>query len=309
MALGRLNPEGLLDGGMKVYPRLARVALSKVGKELDMGVEEAAASVVRIANSMMSKILHIVSVERGFDPRSFTLVAFGGAGPMHACALAEALGVGEIIVPPNPGMFSAFGLLTADLFHDYARSVVVNASDLDAVEAEELYCEMEGEGRATLGVEGVEPHAMGFQRRMDLRYMGQSYELTVDMPAGGGGFSGCVEAFHMRHEEIYGYSAPKEPVEVINLRLRAIGRTPKPSLARLGQVSGKPMPFMRRLAYFEGPNSWVETPVYSRGDLGSGAVLEGPVIIEQYDSTTVVYPEWGASVDAFGVMRLGRGRQ
>ena len=309
MALGRLNPEGLLGGGMKVYPRLARVALSRVGKRLDMGVEKAAASIVRIANSMMSKILHIVSVERGFDPRRFTLVAFGGAGPMHACALAEALGVGEIIVPPNPGMFSAFGLLTADLFHDYARSVVVNASDLDAVEAEKLFCEMEGEGRAALGAEGVEPQVMGFQRQMDLRYMGQSYELTVDVPADGGGFSDCVEAFHLRHEEIYGYSAPKEPVEVISLRLRAIGKTPKPSLARLGPVSGKPTPFMRRLAYFEGPNSWVETPVYSRSTLGSGVELAGPAIIEQYDSTTVVYPGWEASVDAFGVMRLRRDRQ
>jgi len=294
------------DGDMKVYPRLARLALSKVGKELDMGVEEAAASIVRIANSVMSKILHIVSVERGFDPRKFALVAFGGAGPMQACALAEALGVGEIIVPPNPGMFSAFGLLTADLFHDYARSTVVNASELDAVEANELFREMEEEGRAALEAEGVEPHAMGFQRQMDLRYRGQSYELTVDVPADGGGLGGCVEAFHLRHEEIYGYSAPKEPVEVINLRLRAIGRTPKPSLARLGQVSGKPTPSMRRLAYFEGPDSWVETPVYSRGDLGSGVVFEGPVIIEQYDSTTVVYPGWVVSVDDFGVMRLRR---
>jgi N-methylhydantoinase A len=277
MALGRLNPEGLLDGGMKVYPRLARVALSRVGRGLDMGVEEVSASILRIANSMMSKILHIVSVERGFVPRKFSLVAFGGAGPMHACALAEALGVGDVFVPPNPGMFSAFGLLTADLFHDYARSVVVNASDLDTVEAEELYREMEGEGKAALDAEGVEPSAMGFQRQMDLRYVGQSYELTVDVPSGAG-FAGCVEAFHSRHEEIYGYSAPKEPVEVINLRLRAVGRTPKPSLARLGQVLGEPTPSMRRLAYFEGPDSWVETPVYRRGDLGSGVLLEGPVM-------------------------------
>ena len=136
--------------------------------------------------------------------------------------------------------------------------------------------------------------------------MGQSYELTVDVPAEGGGFSGCVEAFHLRHEEIYGYSAPKEPVEVISLRLRAIGRTPKPSLAKVEQDLGKPKPFIRRLAYFEGPDSWVETPVYSRSALGSGVELAGPAIIEQYDSTTVVYPHWEASVDSFGVMRLRR---
>jgi len=306
MALGRLNPESLLDGGMKVYPRLARVALSRVAKGLEMGVEEVSTSIVRIANSMMSKILHIVSVERGFDPRRFTLVAFGGAGPMHACALAEALGVRDVIIPLNPGMFSAFGLLTADLFHDYARSVVVNASDLDAVEAEELFLEMEGEGRAALEAEGVESQAMGFQRQMDLRYRGQSYELTVDVPMDAGGFGACIEAFHVRHEEIYGYSAPGEPVEVINLRLRAVGRTPKPSLARLEQATGEPTPSMRRLAYFEGPHSWVETPVYRRGALGSGVELEGPAIVEQYDSTTVVYPGWGVSVDGFGVMRLRR---
>ena len=304
MALGRLNPEALLDGGMKVYPRLARVALSRVGRELGMGVEEVSASIVRIANSLMSKILHIVSVERGFDPRRFTLVAFGGAGPMHACALAEDLGVGDVIVPPSPGMFSAFGLLTADLFHDYARSVVVEVSDLDEAEAEGLFREMEGEGRAALASEGVEPEAMAFRRQVDLRYVGQSYELTVDV--GDGELGGCVGAFHTRHEEIYGYSAPGEPVEVINLRLRAVGRTPKPGLSRLEPASGAPVPFMKRLAYFEGPHSWVETPVYRRGDLGSGVELEGPAIVEQYDSTTVVYPGWGASVDGFGVMRLRR---
>jgi len=306
MALGRLNPEALLDGGMKVYPRLARVALSRVAKELDMGIEEVSASIVRIANSIMSKILHIVSVERGFDPRRFTLVAFGGAGPMHACALAEALGVRDVVVPPSPGMFSAFGLLTADLFHDYARSVVVNAVDLDEVEAEGLYLEMEGEGRSALEAEGVESTAMGFQRQMDLRYRGQSYELTVDVLTDAGGLGACIEAFHVRHEEIYGYSAQGEPVEVINLRLRAVGRTPKPSLTRLGQVSGTPSPSMRRLAYFEAPHSWVETPVYRRGALGPGVELEGPAIVEQYDSTTVVYPGWGVSVDDFGVMRLRR---
>jgi N-methylhydantoinase A len=306
MALGRLNPEALLDGGMKVYPRLARVALSKVARELDMGVEEVSASIVRIANSMMSKILHIVSVERGFDPRKFSLVAFGGAGPMHACALAEALDVRDVMVPPSPGMFSAFGLLTADIFHDYARSVVVDSSGLDEEEAEELYIQMEGEGRAALEAEGVEPQAMVFRRQMDLRYMGQSYELTVDLPSDGGGFGGCVEAFHLRHEEIYGYSAPGEPVEVVNLGLRAIGKIPKPSLAGLRHVSGAPTPSMRRLAYFEGPHLWVETPVYRRDALGPGVELQGPAIVEQYDATTVVYPDWGVSVDDYGVMRMRR---
>ena len=311
LVLGRLNPVSLLGGDMRIYPRLARLAVKRLGDGLGVGVEEAAAGVVRIADSMMSKILRIVSVERGFDPRRFALVAFGGAGPMHACPLAEELQISDIVIPPNPGMFSALGLLTADLFHDYSRACVRRADEADPDTVEGLFAEMEHEGRETLLAEGVEPGGMRFRRQLDLRYLGQSYELTVDVgaPFDGDALPSCTEAFHGRHSEIYGYSAAGEPVEIVNVRMRAIGAIPKPRLAESGARAEVAEPVGRRLVYFEGSDSWLETPVYERGDLGPGSAVEGPSIIEQYDSTTVVYPGWMASVDGYGVLRLRREAQ
>lgn len=309
LVLGRLNPENLLDGSMRIYQRNARLSLKKLGVELDMGVEEVAASVVRISNSMMSKILRIVSVERGFDPRRFTLVAFGGAGPMHACPLAAELDIQDILVPPNPGMFSALGLLTADLFQDYSRPLVSKIDDVDSSGINAAFEEMEEEGRVALLSEGVESGDISLHRRIDLRYLGQSYELTIDANVAPGDelISSVASRYHKRHEEIYGYSAPDETVEVVNIRLRAIGLMAKPCFAERAGPHDYEGSVDRRLVYFEDDNSWVETPVYSRSSIGEGFSREGPAVIEQYDSTTVVYPGWDIRVDRFGVLHLRRG--
>jgi N-methylhydantoinase A len=309
LVLGRLNPENLLDGSMRIYQRNARLSLKKLGVELDMGVEEVAASVVRISNSMMSKILRIVSVERGFDPRRFTLVAFGGAGPMHACPLAAELDIQDILVPPNPGMFSALGLLTADLFQDYSRPLVSKIDDVDSSGINAAFEEMEEEGRVALLSEGVESGDISLHRRIDLRYLGQSYELTIDANVAPGDelISSVASRYHKRHEEIYGYSAPDETVEVVNIRLRAIGLMAKPCFAERAGPHDYEGSVDKRLVYFEDDNSWVETPVYSRSSIGEGFSREGPAVIEQYDSTTVVYPGWNIRVDRFGVLHLRRG--
>jgi N-methylhydantoinase A len=309
LVLGRLNPENLLDGSMRIYQRNARLSLKKLGVELDMGVEEVAASVVRISNSMMSKILRIVSVERGFDPRRFTLVAFGGAGPMHACPLAAELDIQDILVPPNPGMFSALGLLTADLFQDYSRPLVSKIDDVDSSGINAAFEEMEEEGRVALLSEGVESGDISLHRRIDLRYLGQSYELTIDANVAPGDelISSVASRYHKRHEEIYGYSAPDETVEVVNIRLRAIGLMAKPCFAERAGPHDYEGSVDKRLVYFEDDNSWVETPVYSRSSIGEGFSREGPAVIEQYDSTTVVYPGWDIRVDRFGVLHLRRG--
>jgi N-methylhydantoinase A len=308
LVLGRLNPGSLLGGEMEIKPELAGKAAKRLGKKLGMEPEETAASVVRIADSLVSQILRIVSVERGFDPRRFTLVAFGGAGPMHACSLAKGLEIDEIVVPPNPGMFSALGLLTADLFHDLSRALITRVEGADAGEAEALFEEMEAEGSEILSSEGVAPGDMRLRRQMDLRYYGQSYEITVDYPGGPleDRIPRAVKAFHGRHGEIYGYSDEDEPVELVNLRLRAAGLIRKPELREIPQGSGRPSPAGVRPVYFEGPDTWVETPIYERGDLGAGSVFQGPAIVEQYDSTTVVYPGWRGELDRFGVLNLRR---
>jgi len=308
LILGRLNPLGLLKGEMRIHPERARQTFQRLCGLLGTGVEETAVSVIRIANSMMSKILRIVSVERGFDPRRFTLVAFGGAGPMHACALAEELEIGSIVVPPNPGMFSALGLLTADLFHDYTRPLMEGADDIDPEAVETCFREMEEEGREVLAREGVASEEMQLLRRLDLRYLGQSYELAVDVhaPFDEDTMRSAIAAFHRRHREVYGYNVEREPIEVVNVRLRVVGTIPKPRLRELPIRRGEAHPVSRRPVYFEGTD-WVEAPVYERESMGRGGTLTGPAIVEQYDATTVIYPSWRAAVDRFGNLILGRG--
>ena len=305
--LGRLNPGNLLSGGMSIYPDKGKAALEELGGKVGLDAEEAAVSIVRIANSMMGKILRIVSVERGYDPRGFTLVAFGGAGPMHVCALAEELEVGKIVVPPNPGMFSALGLLTADMFHDYTRPVIKPVSTVDPRKIEKAYLEMEAEGGETLSTEGVPAAKMSFFRQADLRYLGQTYELTIRAPkkVDGESLAETVIGFHKRHTEAYGYSAESEPVELVSLRLRAIGTIPKPDLK--GGDRGEAKASGTRRVYFETDGGWAETPVYQRRE-GWKEGITGPAIIEQYDATTVVYPGWRVETDEVGNLDLGRAK-
>jgi N-methylhydantoinase A len=206
-------------------------------------------------------------------------------------------------------MFSALGLLTADLFHDYFQAFVIKSDDADTAAMSRILGDMESEGRETLLTEGVEPTEMRFLRQLDLRYFGQSYELSVDVdrPMDQEALRRGVESFHGRHEEIYGYSAPSEPVEIVNIRFRAVGVIPKPRLKENDSRGGEATPIGRRLVYFGG-DSWKETPVYHRGGVPPGSGFEGPAIIEQYDATTVVYPGWDVTIDAFGILRLKRER-
>ncbi len=306
LLLGRLNPDSLLSGGMDIYPKKAEKALGELGSKLGMSEEEIAVSIIRIANSMMGKILRIVSVERGYDPRDFTLVAFGGAGPMHVCALAEELDIPKIIVPSNPGMYSALGLLMADLFHDYTYPVVKRVTLVDPTEIETTYRGMEAEGREMLRKEGISTNKMSFLRQADFRYLGQSFEITVQAPkkVERDSLAATIIGFHKRHLETYGYSAENEPVELVNLRLRAIGVISKPSLTK--QTGSKePVKTATRRVYFETSGDWVETPVYER-DENSRVVFDGPAILEQYDATTVVYPGWKIETDSIGNIVLGR---
>jgi len=305
LILGRLNPDSLLGGDMKIHPRLAEEALKALASGLDISPEKAAVSVVRIANSMMSKILRIVSVERGCDPRRFTLAAFGGAGPMHACALAEELKIEQIIIPPSPGMFSALGLLTADLFHDYTRPVIKDARDTDPAELENLYREMETEGTATLSQEGIPENRRSHRRTLDIRYRGQGYELNVDTqePATRSSITESIKAFHAKHREIYGYSAQEEPVEIVNSKLRVVGLLEKPKQKRRQKNRSDLTPDHRN-TYFESLGEWMDTEVHQRSSLNG--IREGPAVIEQYDATTVVYPGWSYTPDEYSNLILRR---
>ncbi len=306
LVIGRLNPNYLLGGKMKIHRELAERALKeKICAETGLSMEKAAMGIIKIANSEMAKILRIVSVERGYDPRIFNMIAFGGAGPMHACPLAEELGISRIIVPLNPGLFSALGLLTSNLSHSFSRAIMEKAHEIDVERVEEVFEGMESKGKEILVREGVQEGEIIYLREMDVRYVGQSYELTVTVPKPltQGTLELVKEMFHEKHRSVYGYSVRGEDVEFVNARLTAIGKLGKPKL--MEKEAKKPgginvSPETIRPVFFEEADGYIDCPVYLREKLPNGFMVSGPAILEQYDTTTVVYPKWDAEIDKYG---------
>jgi len=302
LVLGMLNPAGLSGGEMRLYPELAEKAIrEKIAKPMDISPVQAAHGILKIVNGHMMRALNLVSIERGYDPRSFTMLVFGGAGPMHAPFLAEELGIARIIIPPAPGVFSALGLILADFRHDFVRSVMKEASEIDTTSLERIFNEIENEATEILQDEGFAREEIVLERELALRYVGQSYEILVPM---GRDFEASVEAFHARHREVYGYAAEEEPVEVVSAHLVAMGITKKPKFKRVPISHAMPnAPMSKREVFFE-ETGWTETPIYSRDALRAGNKVEGPAIIEQYDSTSVIPPRWSAVVDEFSNLVL-----
>jgi len=313
LILGRLNQKYLLGGKMKVFRELSEKAFrDKISAKIGVEVEEAALGAIEIANTVMSKVLRIVTVERGLDPRDFVLVAFGGAGPMHACALAEDLEISKIIVPAYPGMFSAVGLLVTDFKHTFVRSIRKIVDEIDPVELETIFGELEAKGREILRSEGVLDDQIVIRRTADMRYESQGYELsiTVNNPVDENEIKELKKRFHEVHHLTYGYKVEEEAVEIVNVRMECVGLTEKPKLkvqeCKLEENIEEAM-IEKRTIYFENEEQWLETPVYLKDKLREGSVVFGPAIIEQYDSTIVVYPEWVAKVDSYSNVLLSRG--
>jgi len=305
--LRRLNPRALLDGAFPIDAERSRVAVESVAAPVSGDVERAAAGIVALVDAEMAKVLRIVSVERGHDPRDFTLLAFGGGGPLHACAVAADIGVARVVVPPMPGVFSAYGLLAADVRVTAVRSIVAPATAETWTRTRKLFDALAREGDAALGEQGVAKADRSFLRELDLRYVGQSTELVVTAPKS---LEDAVEAFHVRHEQRYGFAARQDPVEIVTARVVGIGTTPKPRLIAAA-APAKRAPEQRALRerreVFDG-NTFVETPVYARALLRPGDVFDGPAVIEQYDATTYVAPSWSARVDPFGNLVMENGR-
>jgi N-methylhydantoinase A len=307
LVLGRLNPGYLLGGGVQLDAAAAREAIEeRCARPLGLDVVTAANGIVEIANTAMVNALRLVSVQHGYDPRDFMLVAFGGAGPVHANRLAAETEIGTTLVPLSAGTTSAMGLLVTDLKREYTAPVMTRADSVDQSALEATYIRLEGEGRKDLEREGVSPEEISFSRHMDMRYVGQSFELTVELPgddALGSDVAAGVSAFHEQHERVYGHNAPGEPVEFVNSRLTAIGRIAKPRLreiARGGNGSLEGALKSTRPVYFSESGGFVDCPVYDRYDLQSEIRIEGPAIIEEFDTTTVLHPAYSASVDEFG---------
>ena len=308
LVLGRLNPNYFLGGEIDLDPTAAQRAIEQhCAQPLDMDLVEAAHGIVEIANTAMVNALRLVSVQRGYDPRDFALVAFGGAGPAHANRLAALTEIPVAIIPQSPGTASALGLLVTDLKHDYATTHIQRLDQVVPQALEQTFRELEAQGRETLGREGMAEMAMDFRRQVDLRYVGQSHELTLPLttealdPAQ---LDQLLEQFHRTHDRAYGFSAPGEDVELVSVRLSAIGQIAKPALAPLAKATGEATAKGQRPVYFAESKGFVDCPVYDRYALGAGAVVQGPAIVEEIDSTTVVHPQYQVRVDDVGQMVL-----
>ncbi len=306
LILGRLG-EALAGGEVRVREDLAVKAFrERVCGPAGLSLEEAAYGVIKLANTEMGRAIRIATVEKGYDPREFTLIAFGGAGPMHACELAEELGVAKVVIPQAPGVFSALGLLLADYRHEFKASVLKSVTELSDEELEEIYASLEAKALETLSREGVSKDDVILIRYADLRYVKQSYELSVEAPrpVPKGGVARLREAFDRRHEEVYGYSMRDEAM-VVKVRVTAVGRVRKPSLRILRECAGGGGDALVgvRKAFF-GREGWVEAKVLRRAALPPGSVIAGPALIEEYDSVTVVPPGWSCRVDGLGNLLL-----
>jgi N-methylhydantoinase A len=307
VVLGWLNRDALLGGGLKIDLAAAeRAVATDVAERFGLSVREAAARIVEVVNSNMAQALRIVSVERGHDPREFSLIAFGGAGPVHAVALAEELAIPEVIIPPAPGAFSALGLVATDLKRDYARTLYADLARVEPARVGEAFAAMEAAGAAMLEAASVPTERRGLVRSADVRYRRQAYELTLPVEDGAvtrAMLERLAAAFHEKHAQTYGHANPAESVQLVNLRLTAVGKLAD---LKLAQPSDPGQARVRQREVWFAATGFVPADVHWRNGLMAGAAIAGPAIIEALDSTTVVPPGWIARVDALGYIRLTR---
>jgi N-methylhydantoinase A len=252
----------------------------------------------------MAHALRIVSIERGYDPQEFSLIAFGGAGPVHAVALAKELQIPEVIVPPSPGAFSALGLVASDLKRDYSRTLYADLATIDPSRVADVMVGMEQAGREMLQTALVPVDRQVLLRHADVRYRRQAYELTVPIAEDAitrATLDELAEAFHARHEQTYGHANRSERVQLVNLRLTALGRLPVPPLTHRGDPA-RARERIRDVWFAD--VGMVPTPVHWRDGLAHGRNIAGPAIIEAMDSTTVVPPRWQARIDKRGYIRI-----
>jgi N-methylhydantoinase A len=309
VVLGYLDREALLGGDLRIDLAAAERAIdAAIAKPLGLSVPEAAARIIEVVNSNMAQALRIVSIERGHDPQEFSLIAFGGAGPVHAISLAEELQIPEVIVPPAPGAFSALGLVASDLKRDYSRTLYADLASIEPGRVDEVFAAMEQAGRDMLRAAKVPVERQALLRQADVRYRRQAYELTVpiaDGPITRETLDDLAEAFHAKHAQTYGHANRAERVQLVNLRATALGRQPDLVLAQRAEPARAQT--RSREVWFANAG-FTPTPVHWRDGLVAGTRITGPAIIESMDSTTVIPPSWNAHIDDLGYIFLSRER-
>lgn len=309
LVLGRL-PAQLIGGGIALDVERARQGIADLAAKLgqDMSVEQLASGIIEIANWNQANMIRQMTIQRGIDPREFALLSFGGSGPAQSPAVMDLLDMDACIVPPNPGNLSAFGLLAVDWRSDHIQTHVVAEDAIDTGEIAAIYGRLETEACETLVRDGLDPAHHRYVREADVRYVGQSMEVRVQVPSGpfdASTVAALIDAFHAAHEKTFGYAyRGEQKIELVNLCLSGFGTIERPSLPRLAADGGAASPKGSRSVYFDGGRR--DTPVYDRADLPAGTRIEGPAIVEEFGSTTVVFPGQNASVDDHGIIVVRR---
>ena len=309
LLLGYLDQQSLLGGDLPIDHAAATAAVhTRLARPLGVDTRTAAAAVIDIVNHGMAEALKIVSVQRGHDPRDFVLAAFGGAGPLHAAALASELGIVEVICPPIPGAFSALGLVATDLKRDYVQTLFITAETADPAALEAAFLALENKGFAMLDHAGIAPEHRRFERGVDARYERQSYELTIPVPPqpiDQTSLQKIAEAFHARHLQTYGHDNRTEPVKIVNIRVAAIGMIPPLIIRDIPADVGTEVIKSRRQLWFRETGE-VDAPIYDRRWMPLGLKVTGPAVIESLESTILVPPRWHANVIEDGFVVLTR---
>lgn len=312
LLLGYLDQGSLLSGDLPIDVAAAeRAVKSRLAEPLGVDVRTAAAGVIDIVNHAMSEALKIVSVERGHDPRDFSLIAFGGAGPMHAAALAEELQIAEVVCPPIPGAFSALGLVGTDLKRDYVRTFYATTAQADPAALERDFAALVAEGAAMLDRANVPQERRRFLRTVDARYARQSYELSVTVPDGPidtAAVAAIAAGFHERHRQTYGHDNRAEPVQIVNIRVSAVGLIPPLRIRQETAGEHRDPVKGRRTVWFRSTGA-VDATIYNRAHIAAGWSADGPAVIESLESTILVRPGWTATMDGDGFILLKRQRK
>ena len=308
IVLGRL-PGALLGGALPLNKDAAAAALASFGQSRGLDAVHSARGILEIATHNMCGAIRRISVQRGHDPKDYVLFAMGGAGPLHAADLAVLLGMRTIVVPPQPGLAAALGLLVADVKDDFVQAFGLHEDALDVERAQAIFATLEDAALRFLADERVPEIRRRVQRHIDMRYAGMSNEITVEIAPGPiteALLRQAIDAFHDQFHRLSGHSyAGRETVELVNLRATAIGERARPDvLNRLAKADRKPVPRAHReVAYLDHP-TFIDSPVYVRDSLGAGITIRGPAVVEQYDSTIVIPPDFTAEIDEFGNMML-----
>jgi N-methylhydantoinase A len=300
LALGRLDPNRFLGGKMRLEAERTRAVMAAFGRRIGMGPLRLAEGIVTVANATMEKAIRVISVERGHDPREFCLVSFGGAGGLHACALAQSLSIPRVLIPPYAGLLSAYGMLVADVVKDYAKTLLRSTAHTSFEELQAVLTVLKEQGVRDMKDEGLDEESISTEAALDMRYLGQSYELRVPFE------QDFLSRFHALHRKSYGYANPSRETEIVTVRLRVKGAVEKPPLAPVAEGSADPGAACVGEGRVFLDDEWVTAPIFAREALLAGNRFAGPALVVEMSATAFLAAGWEATVDKRGNLAFSR---